>query len=65
MKYTITCNLDKTTDQKCVRITDQDGNHIFTIFASLDDGWLSLKATARGRLQRSNEQIPPPEEIEI
>jgi len=64
MKYTITYNLNKISDQKSVRITDQDGNHIF-IFASPDDGWLSLREKAHGRLRRLNEQIPPLEEIEI
>ena len=65
MKYTITYKLDKPYDQKSVDITDQDGNHIFSIFASPDDGWPSVKEKAHGRLRRLNEQVPPPEEIEI
>ena len=65
MKYTLTYNVDKTSNQKYVEVRDQDGNRIFSIFALPDDGWLSLRAKAHGRLQRLNEQIPPPEEIEI
>ena len=65
MKYTITYNLDKMSDQKSVRITDREDKHIFIIFASSDDSWLSLREKAHGRLRRLNEQIPPSEEIEI
>ena len=65
MKYTITYKLDERYDQKRVVVTDRDGKYIFSIFASPDDGWPSVKEKAHGRLRRLNEQIPPSEEIEI
>ena len=65
MKYTLTYIINKISDQKHVEVTDQDGNCVMAVFASPDDGWPSLREKAHGRLRQLNEQIPPPEEIEI